>query len=258
MTEPQLIDPATIAEASDHPVAHCRATGGLRARFNHPEGFSQWIVTADLEEGTTITWGTNHGDEAVYVIEGELSVGKDSAVPGGVVIVESNTPFELLAGSDSRIIHIGTDVEALGDDRPLGIAAAVGHGVHLLGPGGIPSLKGDGTTKSKVSYFANGKCPSCRMMLYRVSSEGDTRSHTHTQPQLQHVLKGDIRIGPFQVSAGMTFAVPAGYRYSYRSEGEWELLVHRPDLSMIRYKPDDALMDEGGDYTQAPPWASAS
>ena len=252
----RVVDPAALEESSGYPLAHCSATGEVRFRFERPDGFAQWVLTATLRAGAVLKWGVAHGDEAVYVVEGELAVGAGRACAGGAVIIESDTATELRAISHSRIVHVGSDSDALVEARPLGLPAARGRGVHLLEPTGIRALGTNATARSTVAYFANGKCPSCRIMLYRVQSEGDTRSHVHTQPQLQHVLSGTIGIGGFTVSKGMTFAVPAGYRYGYRAEGPWELLVYRPDLSMMRYKPQEDLVDEGGAFSEAPPWAS--
>lgn len=252
----QVVDPSTIDEAPGYRLSHVEVTGDVRSRFDQPLGFDQWIVMATLAKGSTITWGNSHGDESVYVVEGELRIGSGVARAGAAVIVESDTAAELEALSDSRIIHMGSEVGALDPTRPLGLPDAKGRGVHLIEPTGIEGLNGDGSTKSKVAFFANGKCPSCRLMLYKIESAGDTRSHFHTQPQLQHVLKGTIRVGPFTVSEGMTFCVPAGYRYGYRADGPWDLLVYRPDLSRMKYRAEEELMDEGGDFDKAPPWAS--
>ena len=126
--------------------------------------------------------------------------------------------------------------------------------MHVLDANG---LEGDGGADARIWYYGNGRCPTCRIMLYRVIGDQDTRSHSHTQPQLQHVIAGRFQIGRATLATGMTVAIPAGHRYRYRANSPWNLLVHRPDVSLIRYGPKDPLVAEGGSFVGSPPFATA-
>jgi hypothetical protein len=254
----QVIDHGRAPESSVYPAPHCWVEGRVRARFGRPEGFRQWILTGRLERGTTMEWGPEHGDEALYLIEGELGVGDGVCHEGGAVIVESGMRPVVTARSDSRVVHVGADPFTPDDPRPHGLPTGPGQGVHLVEPVGLDAVGSDVADPSILSFFANGRCPSCRLMLYRVSGEGNTSSHLHTQPQLQHVLWGEFKVGSFTLRQGSTFAVPAGYRYAYRASGPWQLLVHRPDLSMMRYDPRGPLLEEGEAYTGTPPRAAVA
>jgi quercetin dioxygenase-like cupin family protein len=210
--------------------------------FSQPAGFDQWIVAAELAAGAEIVWEGPHGDEAMYVVSGQLQVGEATCVAEGAVIIESAAPATVRAVEDTRIVHMGSAVPDVPTDGPLGPPAREAHGVHVHGPSGDPTLSsGD----SSAAFFARGRCPTCRIMFYRVRSTGDTRSHSHSEAQLQHVLAGTIGVATFDVGAGMTVALPPDYRYRYRASGPWEILVYRRDMSLMRRGPGDDAMLEG-------------
>ena len=43
----------------------------------------------------------------------------------------------------------------------------------------------------------------------------------------------------------MTVALPAEYRYGYRAQGPWEVLVYRRDMSRMRLDPGEEPVLEG-------------
>jgi hypothetical protein len=253
--QPQVIQHSRLQESSEYPAPYCTGIGHLRAQFSRPEGFRQWILSAHLDRGTQLAWDAAHGDEAVYVVDGELDTDGSVCGAGGAVVVESGATPIVRALADTQVIHVGAD--PLDEPRRFGMLSDPGRGVHVVDERGLEVTLADGSSPSRVAYFATGKCPSCRLMLYRVGGDGDTRSHVHTQPQLQHVLSGTIQVGQFTLGPDTTFAVPAGYRYGYRASGPWELLVHRPDLSMMRHRSDEALFDEAPVLVGSLQWAPA-
>ena len=253
MAVPQLLDLTTVRPTGAYPAPFCTASGVISSVFSQPAGFDQWIVVAELAAGAEIMWEGPHGDEAMYVVGGQLQVGeaKARAAPGragsrcvaeGAVIVESAAPATVRALEDTRIVHMGSVLPDVPTDGPLGPPARHGHGVHVHGPIGDPTLSsGD----SSAAFFARGRCPTCRIMFYRVRSTGDTRSHSHSEAQLQHVLAGPIGVATYHVEAGMTVALPSDYRYRYSASGPWEILVYRRDMSLMRRGPGDDAMLEG-------------
>ena len=241
----QLIDPSTQAESMAYPAPFTTARGAVTTKFAQPDGFLQWVVTGELAGGAEIEWTGEHGDEAVYVVQGRLQVGDEVCPAGGAVIVESGAPATARALENTQIVHMGSSVPTAPDDGPLGPPEPTGHGVHVVGPQGLGASKDSDAFATKTSFYSRGRCPTCRIMFYRVRGEGDTYSHSHSEAQLQHVLDGSIKVGGFTVDAGMTFAVPSDYRYGYRSPEPWEIVVYRRDVSLMRRHPKDEPHLEG-------------
>jgi hypothetical protein len=50
------------------------ARGSCKSRLVSPREFSLWSLTAELDAGTELEWSSTHGDEAVYVKSGSLSI----------------------------------------------------------------------------------------------------------------------------------------------------------------------------------------
>jgi mannose-6-phosphate isomerase-like protein (cupin superfamily) len=200
-----------------------------------------------------LTWDETHSEEAIYVVAGAIEVNGGVCETGGAVVLEAGSTPYVRARSDVTIVHVGTDPKQF-RSAPIRATTRKSHvGVHLIGADGLEP--GAGEAGSDVWYFANGKCPTCRIMFYRVTGHGNTRSHYHTQPQLQYVLNGTIRIGRDVVSPGMTFAIPTNHRYGFTAAGPWELLVHRPELSTMRRRENEPMIPEGGSFVGTPPWA---
>jgi quercetin dioxygenase-like cupin family protein len=235
----QLIDPSTLTESMAYPAPFCSAHGAITTKFSQPEGFDQWVVTAKLPAGSEVEWTDRHGDEALYVVSGRVQVGDKVCVAGGAVVIESGAPALAHALENSDVVHMGSTEPVAPDSGPLGPPEQAGHGIHVIGPEGVVASPDGGDSASTVRYYAKGRCPTCRIMFYRVRGNGDTSSHSHSEAQLQHVLDGSIKVGGFRVDAGMTFAVPADYRYGYRAADSWEVLVYRRDMSLMRRHPKD-------------------
>src|SRR5262249_49926511 len=85
----------------------CKASGVVHSSLFQPEGFSLWEVEAVLGPGTTLEWGITHGDEVVYVLDGELEITDRRIGPKGAAIVESGVAAYAHAPASSRILHFG-------------------------------------------------------------------------------------------------------------------------------------------------------
>src|SRR5687767_10155780 len=73
MTDLVVMEGAT-ALADGYRAPTCEAAGTTRSSLFRPDGFSLWEIEAELDAGAELRWGTDHGDEVVYVLEGTLSV----------------------------------------------------------------------------------------------------------------------------------------------------------------------------------------
>src|SRR3954447_3119514 len=86
----------------------CKATGGVRSTLFHPEGYSLWQVDAELSERAELRWAADgHGEEAVYVLQGELDVDGVRCGPEGTAIIEAGAGACIRAITDARIAHFG-------------------------------------------------------------------------------------------------------------------------------------------------------
>ena len=86
----------------------CKATGVVRSTLFHPEGYALWQVDAELSEGAELRWdGDGHGEEAVYVLEGELDVDGVRCGPEGATIIEAGAGACMRAITETKIVHFG-------------------------------------------------------------------------------------------------------------------------------------------------------
>ena len=111
VTHRQLVD-----ESDLHPSPSCRVRGALTAKLVSPAGWSLWAVTAELAEGTTIEWFHDHGDEAVYVVEGSVEIEGGACPERGSFVVEAGVAATARALEPTRIVHFGPrDIEPPSD-----------------------------------------------------------------------------------------------------------------------------------------------
>ena len=107
MPDYQVIDPATLPELDLYQAPFCTATGGVRSRFKAPEGFGQFVVYATLDAGAEVAWAQDHGDEGVFVLDGEVE-GDGQIVPKkGAIVVEAGATAHLRASEASQLLHLG-------------------------------------------------------------------------------------------------------------------------------------------------------
>lgn len=220
------------AEAAPTYQAPRRATGVVRSRRLAPDGYSLWLCDTELADGGTITWDEAHGDDAVYVLEGELEIDGRRCPADGAVIVESGVAAIAGAVGPTRVAHFGcTD-----DDPPtgglLGAAAPGGHGVHVYGPGGrFLSGRREGV---HAVWYADSTCDTCRAQLLKVTSHPHDRNtaHHHSQDEIIYVIAGAMRLGAYEMTAGTALSIPANARYAPKAaEGGHVFLNFRRDVS---------------------------
>lgn len=232
----ELLDTA-VDLLDGYAVAGCKASGGSRSSRFSPDGFSLWLVVAELDTGATIAWGGQHGDEGVYVLSGVLDVDGRGCEAGGAVIVESGVEAAVRAEAPTELIHVGAKAAKAPTGGLLGPADPDGHSVHVV-PGGDATIM-DFSSFDQVS-FADSTCPTCRIALFRVDGNDDpyvVGSHFHSEDEIIHVLSGALQVGPRTVSAGMSIAIPGGERYGFRTGAAYSFLNYRADVSTVVTTP---------------------
>ena len=220
--------------------------GGARHREASPAGFSLWMLSADLDDGTSISWPAKHGDEAVYVVDGALEIDGRIAPTKGAAVIEADVPVTARALGPTRVVHMGPRDVAPPVDGMNGPAATEGHGVHVVGPRGTYA---NTTDVSDSHYFADSSCPTCRLTLLSVgrSFAYVSEPHSHSEDELIHVVSGAIVLGSHRVEPGDTLAIAAGARYGFRGDEDGFVFVnYRRDASQQMWGRDVPPRLEGG------------
>src|SRR3954462_2130947 len=101
--------------------------GRALSRRVSPDGFSLWLITAEIDAAARLHWDADHGDEAVFVRAGELRIGDRTCTTGGVLVVESGTTADVEVVQRSEATHLGP-----ANPAPRG----GGRGVHVIAPRG--------------------------------------------------------------------------------------------------------------------------
>ena len=231
--------------ASGYPTGH-RVDGGVRHRVVSPDGFSLWMLRAELDDGGTIEWPATHGDEAVYVLEGAFEVDRRVTPPKGAAIIESNAATLAQAIGPTRIVHMGPRDPAPPVDGLNGPPATEGHGVHVVGPRGTYAST---TDTADSHFFADSTCPTCRITLLSVGRSFGYRSapHSHSEDELIHVVAGGLHVGRRRLGPGDTIAIAADTRYAFRGDDDGFVFVnYRRDASQQMSGHAAAPRMEGG------------
>lgn len=223
----------------------CRGEGNSKSSLFHPAGYSLWELEAELGPGATLYWGATHGDEVVFVIEGELEVDGRSCPTGTAVVVEAGVAAQAHALTDSRVVHFGPASADRPTEGPLGPPLPEGQQVHVVTRADAPrvgSPDGPGAT-----YYADSSCPTCRLAFFEVFNRGPqvVASHTHSQDEIIRVTSGQLQMGRTTVGAGMSVAIAGGYRYGFRTPGAFSFLNYRRDASLYVAAPGSAPLVEG-------------
>jgi uncharacterized cupin superfamily protein len=231
-----VIDPVDAEESDHYPAPTTKVEGSSRGRFSNPDAFPLWFVVGELEAGSELSWAAGHGDEVVYVAEGELEVDGLRCDSGGVVIVESDVATTVRAKERTAVVHFGPVSFEPPGDGPLGPPSPDGHGVHVRDEHSLP----------RKNFYADSDCPTCRLTLMR-NVHGPlhtTASHTHSTDEIIYMLSGDIQFGSSRVTPGMALAIPGDYRYRFRSQTGCEFLNYRRDASLYTTNPKEAPLLE--------------
>jgi quercetin dioxygenase-like cupin family protein len=224
--------PAAVA----YPSLTWELRGSVEARLLSPPDVSLWLYRITLGAGSELRWSSRHGDQAVYVLAGSLSVAGrpegTNVAAGGALIVESGVSAEVFASSDAQLLHFGSADSDPPVDGPYGAPSAHGHVVHAVGPGGVFAAVGDGRD---TRFYADSSCPTCRITLMRTGRDAAyvSPAHSHSQDELIHLLSGEITVGRNTLGPGDTLYVQAGRRYTFTGGSEgFSFLNYRRDASL--------------------------
>jgi quercetin dioxygenase-like cupin family protein len=234
----------------DYPESVTVTANSISVRRLSPEGISLWLCEVAMPTGGELRWQQEHGDEALYVLEGALDVCGDGAprsVPaGGAVIVESAVPSHVAARGPVRFLHMGPRETSPPTNGPLGPADLAGHSVHAVGPRGVFALTEPGRD---TRFFADSSCPTCRITLMQTgrSERYHSIAHSHSQDELIHLLAGEITVGREILGPGDTLYVEADRRYTFSSgDAGFSFLNYRRDASMHSVVRGGEPVLEGG------------
>jgi uncharacterized cupin superfamily protein len=223
-----------VAPSDAYPELGHGVTGGVEVKVVCPVGFPLWLLRSQLAPGAGLAWPTVHGDEGVYVLDGEVTVDGRTCPAGGAVIVEAGVEAELQAPAGAQLVHVGRH----------GTAGPRGRTVHVVGPGGMWAQVGDGRD---TRYFADSECPTCRITLFFTGRSHDYVSapHSHSADELIHVLHGEVTVGRRRLGPGTTIAVRADRRYGFRSTG-FGFLNYRAEPATLTRDRSAPPIPEGG------------
>jgi quercetin dioxygenase-like cupin family protein len=181
------------------------ATGLRWSKVLSPSDYALWLYLVELDAGGEISWATDHGEEALYVFEGELDVGGHACPAGGAVIVESAVAATVRAITPTRLAHYGSRAAT---------APAAGGCVHVVGPRGIAAVGDPATVAAR--FFADATCPTCRLSLFEVTREHqrDGRPHSHSADEIIYITGGTMILGAYELGPGTSLCIPGGVRYA--------------------------------------------
>jgi quercetin dioxygenase-like cupin family protein len=230
--------PDTFHESYGAP--HATIRGEASGTIFSPDGYSLWRIVGDLSAGTSLVWGTEHGDEALFVLSGHLDYDGVPVHPETALIVEAGVAAELRAIEDSRVVHFGPHSIESPDQGPWGSPREIDRRVHIVGPSDAEHFAPRGEKGPQMLFYSDGTCPTCRIGFFMVdyAAEGYTgASHTHSEDEIIHVLDGTLQVGPMRVETGMSIAVPKDVRYGLRSADPFRMLNYRRDVSTYAGPP---------------------
>jgi uncharacterized cupin superfamily protein len=220
-------------------------TGVNWSKALSPPGYTLWLCESELADGATITWNDRHGDDAVYVFEGELDVDGHRCPAGGAVIVESGAAATAKAVGTTRVAHYGPAADDAPGDGLFGPAKPDGHRVHVMGPGGH-ALSG-AREGVKATWFADSTCDTCRCCLLLVENDHEMKapSHHHSEDEIIYLIRGGITMGAYEFGEGTALSIPGNARYAFNGlAGGHAFLNFRRDVSNQTNGRDDEPMLE--------------
>jgi quercetin dioxygenase-like cupin family protein len=253
----EVIDSRALPELDGYAAPFTKAVGRVRSRYYAPAEFGQFVAHGTLDRGAELAWASSHGDEALFVLEGEVRVDGQPVGLKEAVVIESDVAAVLEVTADARFVHVGSTEPGPNNESVFGPPDTTKRSVHVHTPATSPvvrhelgTVEVDGVVHDDIvntAWFADGRCPSCRVALFRVWGDGPHRgaSHHHSAHELITVTAGQIQVGRDRIEPGMTLAIPAERRYSFRASGRWEFLNYRSDISSITRNPADPPVFDG-------------
>lgn len=185
-------------------------------------------------DGGSVEWPASHGEEAVYVLDGEVAIDGRTVPAGGAIVLHADEPCRL--EGTARLAHFSSATRG-----------AVG-GRHLVGPGGVS--RSGAPSGSQATWFADSTCDGCGVALFRV--ERDTpgnrgRSHSHSADEILFLVEGGIRLGAHEVPTDHAVFIPADTRYAVTcGPVKHAFLNYRPTASIQLYEGDAEPLPENG------------
>ena len=230
MAQLDVMEPSTLR--SEYLAPTCVAKGAAASALFHPAGYSLWQLSAELGAGAELTWDGAHGDEALFIVEGAVEADGRRCGADGTVVVEAGASGTVRALSDTKLLHVGSTA------APPAPAGSAVPGMHVVDAAGGRHVRFEGHPIENI-YYADSTCPTCRIVFFSVSCDGAhvAASHLHSEDEIIHVLDGELQVGPQTVRAGMSVAIPAGRRYSFRTPGAYRFLNYRKDASTFTGAP---------------------
>ena len=239
----RLLDAAD--KSSGYPAPYCQVSGAARGSFE--PGHSLWVVKGALEDGATLAWGEDHGDEAIYVLSGALAAGERLCEAGGSVQIEAGVAARLRAVGATELVHFGPQDARPPATGPLGPAQGEDHALRIVGEreAALLSYEGPDQTVYEQRFFADGTAPTSRITFFSTASNKASFAppHQHSQDEIIHVLSGELHVGTLVVAPGASIAIAGDARYSFTAPGPFLFLNYRRDVSYIS-APDHPPMLE--------------
>ena len=222
------------------------AKGNCQSRMLSPREFSLWALTAELEPGVELEWNSTHGDEAVYVKNGSLTIDGRVCPTDGTLILESGVPALVTATEPTTVVHFGPWDPSPPTTGAYGAPAEEGRTVHVVGPGGTYALIQPGRASK---FYADSTFPTSRITLLYTSREDAYLSspHSHSEDEIIYLLSGDIQVGQTILKAGDAIGIAGDRRYRFKGgEHGFGFLNYRRDASYMSIEKDKPPFLEGG------------
>lgn len=235
----QIYPASEAMQLGDHPSAGAMLSGDHELSMVRPDGTDLWVVFGTVDAGATITWVAEHGDEALYLVSGNLDVDGTPCAAGGGVVVEAGATSTVAIRERAHVVHVGGGAaEHDSASRTL-----------VIGPGGAWSQVNE---NQNTRFIADATSRSCSLwLLYSERfARHDSPTHSHAQDELIHVLRGELVMGAKRVRPGDTLFVEGDRRYRFHSGDDGYAFVnYRSGPSVMTIGRDDPPIVENGTST---------
>ncbi|MCD9623811.1 cupin domain-containing protein [Rhabdothermincola salaria] len=186
-----------------------------------------WLEDVELAPGSELVFRPDHGEEALFVLEGVVDVDGEGCGAGGAVIVEAGARPRVRADEPARLVHFGRQAA---DRREADVARPATH--HVVGPEGTYAREDD---ERRTRFFADSDCDGCAITLFTTgrTSAYTSAPHSHSAPEILYVVDGTIAFGRRRLGPGDAVGIAADRRYGFRSDGAFTFLNYRPGPSSM-------------------------
>lgn len=199
-----------------------------------------WLEDVELSPGSELAFGTEHGEEALFVLDGVVDVDGQVCGAGGAVIVEAGARPRVRADGSARLAHFGC--AAAVEVRTADPARPPTH--HVVGSQGTYAREDD---ERRTRFFADSDCDGCAITLFTTGRTYAYTSapHSHSAPEILYVVDGTISFGRRQLGPGDAVGIAADRRYGFRSPGAFTFLNYRPGPSSMTSERGGPSRPEG-------------